>query len=409
MRLLQGLSLSVTDSPKISQKLGNAKAGLKHGHKPELCPEGINGTYFMKNEYGVNIGVFKPSDEELDSENNPKQSRNQIGISTLKDSYEGASAENSRQDIRQSVFRSSRKSTSHLTSFINNTASASVMNGVKQGEAAVREVAAYLIDKKLHFYGVPSTTMVKLSCPTGSNDNLPDIEGTDTSVEDDEVWMKDNRDVWFKMGSFQEFVESDGSAEDIGVGVFPVHEVHKIGILDLQIFNTDRHEGNILYKRQPTGSYILTPIDHGLSLPHTMDQAWFCWITWPQSQVPFDEATKRYILENIDADQDTQILKSQLNISDDSLRVMKISVMLLKKCVAAGMTLRDIGLIASPSHCDSTPSDLEKMVMQANTECKPSTPGEVIGDDDCFFDKLAVIMGEFIIKKTICKQGNSTR
>lgn len=406
-RLLRGLSAAlntVANSPKISHKLCKAKDGLKRGQKPELCPEGINGTYFMKNEHGVNIGVFKPSDEELDSENNPKLSQhlalNSIKISAGSDSAIRGSL--SPGNSIKSKFNGRGVATAKAKSLSGKKGTPSLaMNGVKRGEEAVREVAAYLVDKKHHFYGVPSTTMIKLACPIGSSDDLETVEGEfDSEVEDDDVWMRDNRKVWFKMGSFQEFVESDGCAEDIGVGVFPSQEVHKIGILDLHIFNTDRHDGNILYKRNSNGNYTLTPIDHGLSLPHTMDQAWFCWVTWPQSQVPFDEAAKRYILEDIDVDKDIEMLRSQLSISEDSLRIMKISVMLLKKCVAAGMTLRDIGMIASRSPCEATPSNLEMMVMQANAKCNPSSKQfELLGDGNNFFDKLSNVMDEYISSK----------
>jgi len=58
-------------SPKISLKLTKASKGLKM-HQPELCMEGINGTYFMKTDEGVNIGVFKPQDEEGSFLNKPK-------------------------------------------------------------------------------------------------------------------------------------------------------------------------------------------------------------------------------------------------------------------------------------------------------------------------------------------------
>jgi len=48
-----------------------AREGLRF-YSPELCEEGVNGTYFMKDKTGKNIAVFKPQDEEGNSENNPK-------------------------------------------------------------------------------------------------------------------------------------------------------------------------------------------------------------------------------------------------------------------------------------------------------------------------------------------------
>jgi hypothetical protein len=94
--------------------------------------------------------------------------------------------------------------------------------GIQTGEAAYREVAAYLIDDE-KFFGVPKTALVQLS-PTKKKFNRA------------------------KVGSLQEFVENDGASWDIGPSAFPVDEVHKIGILDLYTLNFDRHGGNILFK-----------------------------------------------------------------------------------------------------------------------------------------------------------------
>jgi len=87
------------------------------------------------------------------------------------------------------------------------------------GEASKREVAAYLIDKE-HFFGVPKTALISI--------NHPKFNGT-------------------KTGSLQEYVESDGPSWDRGTSAFSIRQVHKIGILDLYIFNFDRHGGNILF------------------------------------------------------------------------------------------------------------------------------------------------------------------
>jgi len=44
-------------------------------YQPEMCEEGLNGTYFMKDKDGNMVAVFKPQDEEGNSENNPKKNR----------------------------------------------------------------------------------------------------------------------------------------------------------------------------------------------------------------------------------------------------------------------------------------------------------------------------------------------
>jgi len=63
---------------------------------------------------------------------------------------------------------------------------------------------------------------------------------------------------------------------DHGTSSFLVAAVHRIGILDIRILNTDRHAGNILLKSiENVGRYPqvggesvdIMPIDNGLCLP----------------------------------------------------------------------------------------------------------------------------------------------
>lgn len=94
-------------------------------------------------------------------------------------------------------------------------------SGLETSDAPVREVAAYLMDSD-GLYGVPATALCKISHPQFSAQG-----GSRT-------------------GSIQEFVQNDYAAWDKGSSDFPADEVHKIAILDMLIFNCDRHGGNIL-------------------------------------------------------------------------------------------------------------------------------------------------------------------
>jgi DNA-directed RNA polymerase subunit N (RpoN/RPB10) len=282
----------------ISNLIKTVREGLEI-HEPELCEEGINGTYFMKNKQGKRIAVFKPADEEGNTDNNPKRS-----------------------DENQGEF---------------------VNNGILAGEGAQREVAAYLLDHE-HFSGVPRTTMVTLSHPSFRSSTESNGEVT-------------------KTGSLQEYIDNDGAAWDVGPAVFRVRDVHRIGILDLRIFNNDRHGGNILLNKCPDGAFRLTPIDQGLSLSSTLDHATFEWLNWPQAHIAFDDNTKRYI-ERINVDEDAQIL-ANLGVRSECIRTMKISTTLLKKGAAAGLTLYEIGCMASRIVFDQ-PSSLENMYGKAS-------------------------------------------
>lgn len=51
-----------------------------------------------------------------------------------------------------------------------------------------------------------------------------------------------------KRGSLQEFVHFECTASDVSHRLFPVHEVHKIALLDMRILNLDRNDANLLVK-----------------------------------------------------------------------------------------------------------------------------------------------------------------
>jgi hypothetical protein len=159
-------------------------------------------------------------------------------------------------------------------------------------------------------------------------------------------------------------------------------------VIDLRIFNNDRHGGNILMVKENEG-YRLVPIDQGLSLSSTLDHAWFEWLTWPQTKVAFDEETKDYI-GRIDVRKDAQTLKS-LGVRPECIRTMKISTMLLKKGAAAGLTLNEIGTIASRTQFDQ-PSALENLFEMANKEVPD-------GNEEKLLEILSRMMDFEIIQK----------
>eukprot|EP00961_Rhodomonas_salina_P173095 2333999-Rhodomonas_salina.2 len=110
-----------------------------------------------------------------------------------------------------------------------------------KGGGSYRERAAFLVSHELGGYtGVPNTQLVTLKHPTFAGGE--------------------------KTGSLQRFVPASTDMSDHGPAGIPVDEVHKIGIVDLLLFNVDRHEGNVLMRTRNNGSGTreLVPIDHGL-------------------------------------------------------------------------------------------------------------------------------------------------
>jgi len=273
---------------------------------PEPCEEGVNGTYFIKSKNGSIIAVFKPNDEEGDAVNNPKH-------------HESPSP---------AAFGSLRK-------------------GIKPGEAAHREIAAYLLDNE-HFFGVPETTLVTIEHPSFFNAKNPSTSSKT------------------KFGSIQRFVPNNGASWDVAPKTFPVKELHKIGILDIMILNSDRHGGNILYKGSKEEGYTLIPIDHSYSLPHSMEHAWFDWFYWDQAKQPFDQQTLSFIA-NYNVALKVKMLQD-LAISADSIKIFKICVSLLQIMAANGYTLFDIASVVcrkdlrKPSTLELICTDIEKEI-----------------------------------------------
>ncbi|CAI5702732.1 unnamed protein product [Peronospora effusa] len=85
-----------------------------------------------------------------------------------------------------------------------------------------------------------------------------------------------------------------------------VEQVHHIALLDVRVFNTDRHPGNILLmgEKKP---YTMVPIDHGCILPSWfhLSEARFDWLEYPQSRAAFSTMTMQYI-DGLDVEKDAK-------------------------------------------------------------------------------------------------------
>ena len=116
---------------------------------------------------------------------------------------------------------------------------ASLRRGVRPGEGAVREVAAYVLDRD-HFAGVPPTALVSVQpqpVRSGSDASTvtdPNSESAGPAADvcqhsDSSAFHDGSPDsspgLGVKVGSLQQFVHSDGDCEDRGPSAFPVHQV----------------------------------------------------------------------------------------------------------------------------------------------------------------------------------------
>lgn len=198
-----------------------------------------------------------------------------------------------------------------------------------------------------------------------------------------------------KIASFQQFVPHDFDASDHGTSSFPVSAVHRIGILDIRIFNTDRHAGNLLVRKLDNvgsfGQVELIPIDHGLCLPESLEDPYFEWIHWPQASIPFSEDELEYI-ESLDPVKDCEMLRSELPmIREACLRVLVLCTIFLKEAAANGLCLAEIGEMMSREFRsgEEEPSELELVCIEARRlveERELFIPTLEVGEDEIQFD-----------------------
>ncbi|WOL12327.1 phosphatidylinositol 4-kinase gamma 6-like [Canna indica] len=308
---------------RTRQLVKDVVKAIKNGVDPIPVHSGLGGAYYFRNIKGDSVAIVKPTDEEPFAPNNPKGFTGKaLGQPGLKRS-------------------------------------------VRVGETGFREVAAYLLDYD-HFANVPPTVLVKITHSVfhvngGVNSNS---SGKTTDGK---------RGAVSKIASFQQFIPHDYDASDHGTSSFPVAAIHRIGILDIRIFNTDRHAGNLLVRKLEgaTGRFgsqtELIPIDHGLCLPESLEDPYFEWIHWPQASIPFSEDELKYIA-SLDPVKDSEMLRMELPmIREACLRVLILSTIFLKEAAAFGLCLAEIGEMMSREFrgMEEEPSELEVVCIEA--------------------------------------------
>ncbi|KAJ0986801.1 hypothetical protein J5N97_005157 [Dioscorea zingiberensis] len=307
---------------RMKQLIKDVVKAVKNGVDPIPVRSGLGGAYYFRNCMGENVAIVKPTDEEPFAPNNPKGFVGKaLGQPGLKRS-------------------------------------------VRVGETGFREVAAYLLDYD-HFANVPPTVLVKI---THSIFHVNDS----VNCSKNKVIHKKPQ-AMSKIASFQQFIHHDFDASDHGTSSFPVAAVHRIGILDVRIFNTDRHGGNLLVRKLEGkdgrfgGQMELIPIDHGLCLPENLEDPYFEWIHWPQASIPFSEDELDYIAR-LDPVRDSDMLRMELPmIHEACLRVLILCTVFLKEAAAFGLCLAEIGEMMSREFrgMEEEPSELEVLCIEA--------------------------------------------
>jgi len=190
------------------------------------------------------------------------------------------------------------------------------------------------------------------------------------------------------VGSVQVYVPNIGCADDYGSSMFDTEDVHRIGALDIRLFNMDRHLGNLLVSRRdssssngnsssngsqnlregPSKTMRLVPIDHAYTLPdfRELSDANFEWLTWKQAREPFSQETKDYLL-SLDPFFDASALR-RLGLPEESATTVVITTLFLQRCIACGLCLAEIGEMVQREGLGEKESILEKVVASATEE-----------------------------------------
>ncbi|KAF5191787.1 Phosphatidylinositol 4-kinase gamma [Thalictrum thalictroides] len=356
---------------KTKQLVKDIIKAIKSGVAPIPIHGGLGGAYYFRNNRGENIAIVKPTDEEPFAPNNPK-------------GFVGKAL-----------------------------GQPGVKRSVRVGETGYREVAAYLLDYD-HFANVPPTALVNIS------HSIFNVNGEMTSsrtVEKKQV---------SKLASFQQFIPHDFDASDYGTSSFPVAAVHRIGILDIRILNTDRHAGNLLVRKLDGegrfGQVDLIPIDHGLCLPENLEDPYFEWVHWPQASIPFSEEELEYIMK-LDPIKDSEMLRVELPmIREACLRVLVLCTIFLKEAAVFGLSLAEIGEMMGREFRsrEEEPSELELICIEARkmiaekevffpeVDAEASCKEEVLFDMDCEeteIDFMPNLAGEIIVKAPLSSRG----
>ena len=337
--------------------LWDVNEGLMAGRYPQLAGNGTGGAYLMWSQTSLScqgapadwkderiVAVFKPQDEEAGAAHNP-----------------------------------------HLE---NRGTDHPLKEGVRVGEGALRECIAYILDHG-GLAGVPPTAL---------------------------VWCRTEEGAPVQVGSMQKYVPHSSDCDETGSSLFAPRDVHAIAILDIRLFNTDRHGGNILCtavkrdhegpSRTSSGSsdesdeltpsmgnvddsfprtdsssslvayggrssraqYKLTPIDHGYSLPDCFSDASFDWLYWPQAEEPLEPDLVAYV-EQLDARTDLAVLAGHgILLKSECQRTLRCSTELLKRGVAAGLSLARIGAMCVREDLNG-PCAMETMAREVDERC----------------------------------------
>lgn len=186
-------------------------------------------------------------------------------------------------------------------------------------------------------------------------------------------------------------------------------EVHKIAVLDLRLANADRNGSNILARKEPDGSWLLIPIDHGYCLPGQWNDISLGWSWWRQAAIPFDCEMREYIMQT-NPEEDLAMLRDRgIYISPESERIFKAADLLLKQIARRGLAPKDAAdILERRTLRKSTMEKLHRVACERvareeeGKDCPtisspvPSTPAALPGTDEAYLKHLHTLLDEYL-------------
>lgn len=356
---------------------------LESGQDFELQENCTGGTYFCLNLYGGVEAVFKPFDEEPYCDHNPK------GLDSSKLTVE-------------------------------------VERGICPGTSGLREVAAFYLDYN-HFAGVPETVLASytVSNPIHSYFSPSSYYSFVDNTSNEVAPVYTNA---YKQGSLQLYVQHECSSEDYGPTMFSVFNVQSIALLDMRLFNLDRHANNLLVTRERRRSpstdvqpldqsrsarsgrramsicmepahrdLHLVPIDHGYSLPActTMALPEWCWRGWYQSRIELDEDVRAYI-RSLCIEQDIALLQNNLpGIEEAALDTLRVTTMWLQLAEQRGLSLYQMSSFFFPEE-GAIRSGFQQLVGMYHRVVEQGGISEVMNFDVYLSEEGKTFMEEWI-------------
>ncbi len=213
------------------------------------------------------------------------------------------------------------------------------MPSFEQGQASKRQYLANLLD-------------------FGTFANVP--KGEITELQSDQFVNPDcNADVCAsritkKVGYLQEWISKSESLKEMSLQLFgkefslsehpilyqvSLSEFQKIGVLDVLIYNEDRHAGNLLVTKTPENDLKLTPIDCDSIMPFKL-QNLESLTAHPRAKEAFTTEI-RQLIDELDPDKIASTIKS-IDLLPQAAESGKALAIVIKEFAKEGKTLFDI-------------------------------------------------------------------